>query len=284
MSNKERLGTALAICRDGLAPFVVGSIKRAQCGKFNDEQIWARCILPEVMVSRNKPQRGTLDEMSRSLDLSDCLKLMLFKNWRIIADALPVRSQADIFHSKLELIRNYRNTLAHPDGQAPADISSQDMEVVLNTIESVLVTIGSTLAGKIAEIKRELQQPIVTNQIQSVKSPGRKKRTNSVCVLNTQSVYDALQKIPKGRVLSYSDVDDLITGRGTGAQAVSEILRRNSDWPLCHRVVRIKGYLSPGFSRGGAEGQRKELEAEGVRFDALGRVRPEYFWEWTKDS
>ncbi len=88
-------------------------------------------------------------------------------------------------------------------------------------------------------------------------------------------VYDALCKIPAGKVATYGSLARRI-GCGS-AQAVGQALRRNPFAPEvpCHRVVAADG--SPGGfdgARAGAKIRKKLtlLEREGVRFDTQGRV------------
>ena len=90
-----------------------------------------------------------------------------------------------------------------------------------------------------------------------------------------QRVYRALLKVPRGRVISYGALARRI-GCGS-AQAVGQALRHNPFAPdvPCHRVVAADGSLH-GFN-GETEGpqivrKRRLLAAEGVRFDAAGRL------------
>lgn len=104
-------------------------------------------------------------------------------------------------------------------------------------------------------------------------------KTNSIC---TESVYESVASIPYGKVMTYADIAEYITGGRRGAQAVSTILLNNSNWKNCHRVVLAEGKLSPEYKGGlGPEVQRKELEAEGVTFDYTGKVLiNKYKWKW----
>ncbi|MFB3925984.1 MAG: methylated-DNA--[protein]-cysteine S-methyltransferase [Syntrophales bacterium] len=83
-------------------------------------------------------------------------------------------------------------------------------------------------------------------------------------------------KIPRGKVISYSELADRLPAP-RAARAVGTALARNP-FPIifpCHRVVRSDGSLG-GFG-GGLKMKRALLEMEGVGFDGKGRVRPEYF-------
>ena len=96
-------------------------------------------------------------------------------------------------------------------------------------------------------------------------------------------VYDVVSAIPPGRVATYGGV-----ARGIGSRccrAVGQALRRNPFAPRvpCHRVIAGDLTLG-GFNgcRGGTELVRKRrlLAAEGVRFDAAGRLcDPARVWD-----
>lgn len=78
-------------------------------------------------------------------------------------------------------------------------------------------------------------------------------------------VYDAVQKIPCGKVATYGQIAR-VCGSPRSARAVGYALHVN---PLpgivpCHRVVNREGRLAPAFAFGGAEVQKELLEKEGV--------------------
>ncbi len=82
-----------------------------------------------------------------------------------------------------------------------------------------------------------------------------------------QSVYDAVSKIPCGKVLSYGDVAKMC-GAPRMARQVGWALHVNP-FPgkvPCHRVVFADGSLAKGFAFGGSGVQRAMLKEEGVRF------------------
>lgn len=92
------------------------------------------------------------------------------------------------------------------------------------------------------------------------------------------AVFDAVRDIPPGRVASYGQVAALV--EGCGPRQVGYALHALPDahdvpW---HRVLNARGGISlPGEA--GAR-QRRRLEAEGVAFDARGRVELGRFgWE-----
>lgn len=95
-----------------------------------------------------------------------------------------------------------------------------------------------------------------------------------------RAVYDALLRIPVGKVTTYKRLAESIGCHS--ARAVGQALRRNPFAPQvpCHRVVASDATLG-GFEgrRLGAFLKKKRglLEGEGVVFDRSGRVLPEYF-------
>ena len=88
----------------------------------------------------------------------------------------------------------------------------------------------------------------------------------------TLRVIDIIRAIPEGTVATYGQVAAL-AGNRRAARQVSRILHSSSEkhglpW---HRVVNREGRVSLPCGNGG-DRQRMHLEAEGVRFDASGRI------------
>ena len=81
----------------------------------------------------------------------------------------------------------------------------------------------------------------------------------------SKRIYEAVKKIPKGRVATYSQVAEL-AGNKKMCRAVGNALHRNPDpdGVPCYRVVNAKGELSGEFAFGGAGRQQKLLEADGI--------------------
>lgn len=82
----------------------------------------------------------------------------------------------------------------------------------------------------------------------------------------TKRIYEAVKKIPKGRVATYGQIAEW-AGDKNMARAVGNALHKNPspDEIPCFRVVNSKGELAGAFAFGGAENQAKLLEAEGVK-------------------
>lgn len=81
----------------------------------------------------------------------------------------------------------------------------------------------------------------------------------------TKRIYEAVKKIPKGRVATYRQVAEL-AGNKKMARAVGNALHRNPDPEHipCFRVVNAKGERQEEFAFGKADAQAKLLIADGV--------------------
>lgn len=81
----------------------------------------------------------------------------------------------------------------------------------------------------------------------------------------TRRIYDAVMKIPKGRVATYGQIAEMAGDRKM-CRAVGNALHKNPDPDLipCYRVVNSKGQLSGAFAFGGPTIQQELLEADGI--------------------
>ena len=81
----------------------------------------------------------------------------------------------------------------------------------------------------------------------------------------TKRIYEAVKRIPKGKVATYGKVAEM-AGNKKMSRAVGNALHKNPDPENipCFRVVNSKGELAPEFAFGGVDEQRKLLEAEGI--------------------
>ncbi len=98
-------------------------------------------------------------------------------------------------------------------------------------------------------------------------------------------IYALVRLIPAGRVASYGQIARIV---GCGARMAGYAMAAvpaGSDVPW-HRVVNSQGRISERKGGGGTAEQQRLLEAEGVRFDPLGRVDfgavrwPGPSWAW----
>ncbi len=81
----------------------------------------------------------------------------------------------------------------------------------------------------------------------------------------TKRIYEAVKKIPKGKVATYGQVAEL-AGNKKMSRAVGNALHKNPEPGVipCHRVVSSKGELAGDFAFGGLGVQAKLLFEEGV--------------------
>lgn len=81
----------------------------------------------------------------------------------------------------------------------------------------------------------------------------------------TKRIYEAVKRIPKGKVATYGQVAKL-AGNEKMSRAVGNALHKNPEPGTipCHRVVNSKGELANEFAFGGANIQAELLRKEGV--------------------
>lgn len=100
-------------------------------------------------------------------------------------------------------------------------------------------------------------------------------------------IYDVVRLIPYGQVATYGQIADL-AGLAGRARLVGYALYRVTDdmevpW---HRVINAKGEVSESPFRNGSDYlQRSLLEAEGVQFNANGKISlSRYRWHAPLDQ
>ena len=81
----------------------------------------------------------------------------------------------------------------------------------------------------------------------------------------TKRIYEAVKKIPRGKVATYGRVAEL-AGNPRMSRAVGNALHKNPDPEHipCYRVVNAKGELAEAFVFGGVNMQEKLLQADGI--------------------
>src|SRR5690606_8611188 len=85
-------------------------------------------------------------------------------------------------------------------------------------------------------------------------------------------IHAVVRQIPPGRVATYGQIAAIVgdcTPRMVGYAMASLPPRSDVPW---HRVINAQGKISLRADGGGAVEQRARLEAEGIHFDADGRV------------
>jgi methylated-DNA-protein-cysteine methyltransferase-like protein len=86
-------------------------------------------------------------------------------------------------------------------------------------------------------------------------------------------IWTVVRKVPRGRVATYGQIAELAGLEGHARQVGYALhnlpAKSNVPW---HRVVNAKGEISARTGGDSHELQRMLLEAEGVEFDAKGRM------------
>jgi methylated-DNA-protein-cysteine methyltransferase-like protein len=86
-------------------------------------------------------------------------------------------------------------------------------------------------------------------------------------------IWTVVRKVPRGRVATYGQIAELAGLEGHARQVGYALhnlpAKSNVPW---HRVVNAKGEISARTGGDSHELQRMLLEAEGVEFDARGRM------------
>lgn len=108
--------------------------------------------------------------------------------------------------------------------------------------------------------------------------PSREKKNSPERHPTYQRIYDAVRSIPRGAVATYGQIAAI--ARASGPRQVGYALHNLPDgsgvpW---YRVINAQGRVSPRSEPGSEGMQRVLLEAEGVVFDARGRVATDEFW------
>lgn len=116
--------------------------------------------------------------------------------------------------------------------------------------------------------------------LQEVVLVSMAKRKNDVGVTTNQTedrtlygrIYGIVRQIPYGRVATYGQIAAIVgrcTARSVGYAMAGVPAATDIPW---YRVINSAGKISDRRRGDGSIRQRKLLEAEGVRFDQLGRV------------
>ena len=95
-----------------------------------------------------------------------------------------------------------------------------------------------------------------------------------------ERVYEAVCRIPKGKVATYGQIA-LLAGNPKASRVVGYALHVNPRPGVipCHRVVNREGRLAPAFAFGGSDAQRLLLEGEGVEVGENGVDLKRYLWD-----
>ncbi len=90
------------------------------------------------------------------------------------------------------------------------------------------------------------------------------------------AVYAIARRIPRGRVMSYGQIADLLA-RPLSARAVGWAMAQCPDDVPWQRVVNATGGISTGHLHEPPDLQRRLLEREGIRFGSSGKLSMEKY-------
>ena len=85
-------------------------------------------------------------------------------------------------------------------------------------------------------------------------------------------VYDVVRAVPAGRVTTYGDVGTVLGSPRVARQVGFALAALTDETVPWHRVINASGRISHRGDVVRAEEQKRRLEAEGVEFDANGRL------------
>jgi O-6-methylguanine DNA methyltransferase len=79
-----------------------------------------------------------------------------------------------------------------------------------------------------------------------------------------KKIYEALKKVPKGKVTTYQDLAHTIGSKAY--RAVGSAMRKNPFAPVvpCHRVINTDGSIGNFSGKDGVKGKIKMLREEGI--------------------
>lgn len=99
----------------------------------------------------------------------------------------------------------------------------------------------------------------------------------------SQEVYNLVARIPRGRVMTYGQIAALC-GQPRAAIIVGQIAHWGPPDLPWQRVVNKSGGLARGYTSGGREAHRRDLEADGVEIsDELTVDVTRLIW-WPKEA
>ena len=156
ITNQERVGKALDLLRDGLAPFVHREIHAAVEQRLvNMETI--RRFAEDPMLAKKSVEHW---------DASGLLKLM-WETWNeVFRKTLSFAER-----SLVSEIRGYRNSWAHQNA-----FSSDDADRALDSIQRLLTAVSASQADEVGKMKMELRRLIFEEQSRS----ERRKTTSNI--------------------------------------------------------------------------------------------------------
>lgn len=81
-----------------------------------------------------------------------------------------------------------------------------------------------------------------------------------------QKIYFLVSKIPKGKVVTYKQIADILKIKNPRVVGFALHVNKNPKKVPCHRIIKSNGTLAKGYAFGGKEKQKEKLEKEGILF------------------
>lgn len=97
--------------------------------------------------------------------------------------------------------------------------------------------------------------------------------------MTKQQIYALVAEIPRGRVMTYGQIAALC-GSPRAARTVGQMAHWGPMGLPWHRVVHKNGSLAAGYTTGGVEAHKRDLEAEGIEVDRDYRVNVDKLIWW----
>lgn len=133
------------------------------------------------------------------------------------------------------------------------------------------------MARVVAGALHKLQKTMATNKQNNKAATITNRGTDAANereIINSSAyrerVYEIVRRIPKGRVMTYGQIAELL-GEGYTPRTVGFVMHAADENDPWHRVINSQGACSTGRVVLPPDKQQRMLEAEGIEFDAKGR-------------
>ena len=189
-TNYERVGKALELLRDGLAPYVKREINA------RPEQV------PMERIRRYADDPHLADKPLDQWDAAGLLRLMT-DIWReVFQDILGRGNRSLIFE-----LRDWRNKWAHQER-----FSSDDADRALDSAERMLAAVSAPQAAEVGRMKMELRRLVIDEQVRGETRRVASRRADAFAVAGIKAWRDIVEPH-----------DDVATGRYQQAEFAADL-------------------------------------------------------------
>ena len=208
LTNQERIGKAMELLRQGLAPFVAREL---------ESQYKAQAA--EAARRFAGDDRSLGKKAVEDWDAAALLKLM-WEAWNDVFSKTLGRAE----RSLVQELRDWRNKWAH---QGP--FSSDDVDRALDSMARLLTAVSATQADEVGKMKMELRRLVFDEQVR-----GEKRRAGGSLIEAASSGTlkpwrEVVTPTPTSRAVATSRPSSRpISGRSTLARAPTSIAIRGS--------------------------------------------------------